>query len=194
MKTYLSAHFGPFKIKLRTYNITWKLRVKVYIQLLHKFKESDKNNKIHSLAECSFHTLNKSWEKREEKKKKKKKSTGLLPETFRTWNEPKSAHRSCTTHRSWITVTSKHPSKWDQHKSLMASSDILDLCIFSWSPNHLYNSQLLVLHDSFQQWLKSQFSTTAPIKMQHGLALPCNVSSWTKIIFKEKLVQDNDRD
>lgn len=130
MKTYLNAHFRPFKIKLRTCNITWKLRVKAYIQLLHKFKESDKNSKIHPLAESSFHTLNKSWEKRKEIKKGKKKSTGLLPETFRTWNEHKSAHMSSTTHRSWITVTSKHLSKWDQHKSLMASSDILDLCIF----------------------------------------------------------------
>lgn len=82
MKTYLSAHFGPFKIKLRTYNITWKLRVKIYIQLLHKFKESDKNNKIHSLAERSFHTLNKSWEKREGKKKEKKEEYWSSPRNF----------------------------------------------------------------------------------------------------------------
>lgn len=73
MKTYLNAHFRPFKIKLRTYNITWKLRVKAYIQLLHKFKESHKNSKIHPLAESSFHTLKKFWEKRKKKKRTKKK-------------------------------------------------------------------------------------------------------------------------
>lgn len=58
------------------------------------------------------------------------RNTGVHPELFTTQNEPKFAHMAATD-GSQVTVASKHLLKLDWHKSLKASSGILDLCIFS---------------------------------------------------------------